>query len=124
MIDERFNYATAHKLLNQTADVIGKLQGQAQCRVRINGNVVIATELPDNPGQSITNAADVLAMQVCQYYGIPPAQLVWIEHYPEQPNHEETLDRVEFLVEHQTLSNPQWQRISKADVAQLFGSTI
>ena len=72
MIDEIFNYATAHQLVNSVTDVIGKLQGQARCRLRINGSVVVATELPDNPGQSITNAAPVLAIQVCKYYEISP----------------------------------------------------
>lgn len=56
----------------------------AHCRVRINGNTVIATELPDNTGMSITNAAEEVAMLVCQFYEIPIAQLVWIEHYPKR----------------------------------------
>lgn len=47
MIDEMFNYTTSHKLhylLGQSA----KLQKSTQCRVRISGSVVTATELPDN----------------------------------------------------------------------------
>ena len=43
--------------------------------------VVIATEVRDNPGTSITNVAEGLALAVCQEYGIDPEQLVWIEHY-------------------------------------------
>lgn len=124
VIDEIFNYATAHQLLNQVADVIGKLQGQARCRVRINGNVVVATELPDNPGQSITNAAPVLAMQVCKYYEIAPDQLIWIEHYSHQSNHEETFDLIEFTFDGTVLSPPEWRHLSKHDVEQLFGATI
>lgn len=56
----------------------------AHCRVRINGNTVVATELPDNTGMSIINAAEEVAIQVCQFYEIPIAQLLWIEHYPKR----------------------------------------
>ena len=43
--------------------------------------VVIATELADNPGTSITNAAEILASFVCDQFRINPDRLVWIEHY-------------------------------------------
>ena len=42
---------------------------------------VIATELRDNPGMSITNAAEYVATELCQYLGVDPVHLVWIEHY-------------------------------------------
>jgi hypothetical protein len=47
--------------------------------------VVIATERPDNPGTSVTNAAEELASQVCQRFDIDPDKLVWIESYPADP---------------------------------------
>jgi len=47
--------------------------------------VVIATELADNPGTSITNAAEILATEVCRRFRIPPERLVWIEHYAYSP---------------------------------------
>src|SRR6185503_8773416 len=61
----------------------------ARCRLRFfeapTGDVVVvATELPDNPGMSITNAAEELAGTVCRDYGIDPERLVWVEHYPER----------------------------------------
>ena len=43
--------------------------------------VVIASELRDNPGTSVTNGAELLATQVCQRFCIAPERLVWIEHY-------------------------------------------
>jgi hypothetical protein len=46
---------------------------------------VIATELSDNPGVSVTNFAEELAMLVCKGWRIDPAKLVWIEHYPADP---------------------------------------
>lgn len=47
--------------------------------------VVICTELANNPGVSVTNFAEELAMLVCEGWNIHPEQLVWIEHYPADP---------------------------------------
>jgi hypothetical protein len=46
--------------------------------------LIIATELPNNPGVSITNFAEDLAIIVCRRLVIDPTKLVWIEHYPAQ----------------------------------------
>lgn len=43
--------------------------------------VVIATELEDNPGTSVTSVAEHLASHVCDRFGIDPDRLVWVEHY-------------------------------------------
>ena len=118
MINEIFNYATPHSLhdlLGQSA----KLQSSARCRVRINGNTVIATELPDNPGMSITNAAASVAMQVCQCYEIPLEQLIWIEHYPAESGHEETFDLVHFKYNNGLLIVERWQRLSTVEGEQI-----
>lgn len=47
--------------------------------------VIITTELPENPGVSITDFAKQLAGIVCQRFSIDPKKLVWIEHYPCDP---------------------------------------
>ena len=44
---------------------------------------------------SITNAAEEVAMQVYQFYEIPIAQLVWIEHYPKTADIDEEFDFVQ-----------------------------
>ena len=119
MIDTIFNYATGHRLSDLSGQSVN-LQASARCRVRVNNNVVVATELLDNPGMSLTNAAASVAMQVCQYYEIPPEQLVWVEHYPEETGHEETFDLVHFSFDLGKLSAPRWKRISKEEVQQLL----
>lgn len=81
---------------------------------------MIATELPDNPGMSLTNAAASVAMQVCQYYEISLKQLVWIEHYPEETGHEETFDLVHFSFNNSLLNVEKWQRLSRIEVDQMF----
>ena len=49
--------------------------------------VVVLTELPDNPGMSVTNAAEEIASQVRREFGLDPDQTRWIEHYPERYYH-------------------------------------
>lgn len=44
--------------------------------------VIVATELPDNPGTSVTNAVEILVLAVCQTFRIEAQNLVWVEHYP------------------------------------------
>jgi hypothetical protein len=52
-----------------------------QCAVTVYGNLVIATEINQNPGTSITNSAEYAAAAACQRFGIEPRNLIWIEHY-------------------------------------------
>jgi hypothetical protein len=76
----------------------------AQCRVRFylpddmhDAPVVICSELPNNPGGSITNSAEVIAAGVIQDNELPTL-LVWIEHWPEESTGrgEETFELVVF----------------------------
>lgn len=123
MIDEIFQYATPHNL----SDLIGqsvKLQGNARCRIRVLGNTVIATELPDNPGMSITNAAASAAMQVAQYHEIPLSELLWIEHYPEDTQYPERFDLVHFTCDDGLLNLERWERISKNEAERLLGASL
>jgi hypothetical protein len=61
-----------------------ELRRSGRCRLRIyeihERTVVIATDL--NRGPSVTNAAEALATQVAQQFGLDRARLLWIEHYP------------------------------------------
>ena len=51
-----------------------------KCDIEINDNIVIATELADNPGMSITNSAAELAAAIVKDFDIQPEELVLIEH--------------------------------------------
>jgi hypothetical protein len=62
----------------------------ARCRVRIylpdnvrDAPVVICSELPNNPGGSITNSVEAIAAGVIQNNKLP-TRLLWIEHRPEE----------------------------------------
>jgi len=60
--------------------------------------VFVATELPGNPGTSVTNFAEHLATAMRRQFGLRPAEVIWIEHYPEAKNRrKEDFDLVRFL---------------------------
>jgi hypothetical protein len=76
----------------------------AHCRVQIylpddmcDAPVVICSELPNNPGGSITDSAEVIAAGVIRANKLP-THLVWIEHWPKESTDggEETFDLVVF----------------------------
>jgi len=86
--------------------------------------VVIASELQDNPGISVTNVCEELANQFYHSLGEPEGFL-WIEHYPHfDSRFDERFDIVELDVEDDTLHTPCWQRISKTQVEQIIGHPL
>jgi hypothetical protein len=86
-------------------------------------SVVIATELADNPGTSITNVCEHLAYWVCVDFAIDPSQLVWIEYYgypsPSNPKRLRTFDLVTFEIlppgHDAVFANPRWRPMRDAD---------
>jgi hypothetical protein len=75
----------------------------AHCRVHIyfpddpgDALVVICSELPNNPGGSITNSAEVIAAGVIRANELP-TPLMWVEHWPEESTEgQETFELVVF----------------------------
>lgn len=87
--------------------------------------VVIATELQDNPGTSVTNAAGAIATQVVSEFGINPEKLTWIEHYPDRDyggrkTIPEDFDLVTFTRSGNELRYPKWKRVGKEEVERLI----
>lgn len=73
----------------------------ARCRLELiplsdDRTVVIATEVIDNAGTSVTNVAEYLASFVCDQFDIDPNKLVWLEHYGYGGRHARTYDLVTF----------------------------
>jgi hypothetical protein len=84
--------------------------------------VFVATELPGNPGTSVTNFAEHLATAMRGQYGLKPDQVIWIEHYPEaKGRRKEDFDLVQFLaVEGEVFRTPVWTRITEQAVSDLI----
>jgi len=115
----------------------------AQCRVRIylpddvrDVPVVICSELPNNPGGSITNSVEVIAAEVIRNNELP-TPLVWVEHWPkESTGGEETFELVVFSsyeVEERApylgekrarIETATWKRLDRATVETLVGGKV
>jgi hypothetical protein len=77
-----------------------------------NGSIyVIMTELPDNPGTSITNMSAALATDIYQLYltQYSPETIVWIEHYIYVA--EESFDLVSYTWDGIRYTKPKWKHI-------------
>src|SRR5215208_91403 len=116
----------------------------AHCRVRIylpdetiDSPVVICSEVPNNPGGSITNSAEVIAAGVIRANELP-TPLVWVEHWPEESTDggEETFDLVVFSSYEVTERAPYlgerrawigeatWKPLDRATVEILVGAKV
>jgi hypothetical protein len=64
----------------------GSLRQRSLCWLRLfpssGGTVVIFSEIPGNPGASVTNAIEYAALTVVEAYAIAPNKLTVFEHYP------------------------------------------
>jgi hypothetical protein len=116
----------------------------AHCRVRIylpdddlDAPVVICSEVPNNPGGSITNSAEVIAAGVIRANELP-TPLVWIEHWPKESSDggEETFELVVFSsykVEERApylgktrawIGDATWKTLDRTSVAILVGGEV
>lgn len=90
-------------------------------------HVAICTELVANKGTSVTNAAAVLATQICQQYEILPDDLVFIEHYTPGSYSNKPIDmdesyaQVEFTWSGRCARDPQWKYLDIEGVLALTG---
>ena len=115
----------------------------ARCRVRIylpedmrDAPVVICSELPNNPGGSITNSAEVIAAGVIRANELP-TPLVWIEHWPEESTDEkesfelvvfasyEVTERAPYLVEDRAwIGDATWRSLDRTTVELVVGGKV
>ena len=102
---------------------------ESACRLYIwqreRESVVMVTELADNPGTSITNRVEALAMQVYHEFELWPALARWIEHYPPDEQYDETFAEVTFSIDPQKgLTRPQWRALTREAVERLIGEPL
>jgi hypothetical protein len=99
--------------------------------------VVICSELPNNPGGSITNSAEVIAAGVIRANELPTS-LVWIEHWPEETtggraetfelvvfSSYDVVERAPYLGETRTwIGDATWKPLDRATVEVLVGGKV
>ena len=116
----------------------------AHCRVQIylpddtrDDPVVICSELPNNPGGSITDSAEVIAAGVIRANELP-TPLVWIEHWPKESTdgRDETFElvvfsgyevteRAPYLGETKTrIGETTWKALDRTSVEVLVGGEV
>ena len=126
--------------MHLASDYIHPTPRGGRCRIRIylpeeaqDVPVVICSELPNNPGGSVTNSAEVIAAEVIRFHELP-TPVVWIEHRPkESTDGEETFElvvfssyevqeRAPYLGEGRAwLGDATWKRLDRATVKVLVG---
>ena len=87
---------------------------QGHCRLRSFstpiGRVVVFTELADNPGPSVTNAALELIRLAANTFGFSIEDTVWVEEYGPESYPEGRRDR-EFARIRIGSGTPEWQHL-------------
>ena len=135
-------------LLGQYRDAFGQRLHPSnprggRCRIRIflpeeeqDAPVVICSELPNNPGGSITNSAEVITAGVIRANQLP-TPLVWIEHWPEESTEGqesfelvvfssyEVVERAPYLGETRAwIGDATWRPLDRATVEVLVGGKV
>jgi hypothetical protein len=129
------------------ADYIHPYQSEvgmpSQCRLRIYSPndqedmpVVICSEIHNNPGVPVTDAAKRIAAEVMRYHKLD--RPIWIEHYPPEATNgiEDTFELVVFdsyevrkvLIDrtkpHYEIGSPAWKPLDRATVEVLIGQRV
>lgn len=93
--------------------------------------IVVMTELDDNPGMSVTNAAEIIATDVLNILlpGVDPEAMTWIEHYPPRGDAHslrlpETYDLVRMRYDGRQFkmdnrNGHPWKRLTEIDLKDL-----
>lgn len=121
----------------------GLFECASQCRARIFdslglGTVVILDDRAENDGTSVTTAIDLLAMQLCDAFGLDGGRAAWIEHNPDTRSIEDRavgardihnaecfaqarFSHAERDDEHWILGQPGWETLTVEQVEVLIG---
>lgn len=116
--------------IDSTFDFEGDWGVESRCGLKIiegkDKIIVIAAELPDNPGTQITSVPAELAGQICQAFNIEPEKLLYIEHTPNMNSklsfYNETFFRVDFEIHGGEFSLPKWEKMTREQMDLLIDS--
>ena len=107
---------------------------QSVCHLRVcrvgEGFLVVATELPENRGTSVTNACEILAAEVCRRFRIPAHRLTGVEHRLGNTNPRagltmpEEYSIVTFDVPAHEFRDPMWSTVPKSFVDERIGPRL
>ncbi len=121
----------------------GMAKVRSQCRIRLylpqedrDAAVVICSELPDNPGTPVVDAAEQIAAEIIKHFRLPSPP-VWIEQHLQEATNgpEEAFDLVTFAhyevkdtlrggILHQEIGQPTRKRLDRVSVELLVGLEV
>ena len=76
-------------------------------------HIVIVYEVKDNPGTSVTNAAEILANQVCKDFNLDVNKVIWIEE-------NKGYALVDFMKYGGKLRGPKWTYIDEKQLQEIL----
>ncbi len=115
-----------HETVKPLDDVLLTHKGTS-CRIELWGHpeqaLVIATEIPENTGKSITSVVVELAVEVVRAFRLDWLGLTWISHYTTRSVvHPETFYIVEMKWTGEEFTEPLAREISPFEVEKLIQS--
>ena len=121
------------QIADETFEYLGLHSFPSKCRLRAfeeagKPTVVITTELPNNPGTSITNAAALIAAQVYQWLERPERGITLIEHYEKDGEEAYAEERFALVTFPQSegghFEDAAWRHIEKSDVEEMIAKKL
>lgn len=120
---------TSDKFCSEIFDYKGLWEIDSKCGLRIfdyaDKHVVVVSELyRENPGTSITQAACLLAKQICDRFMLDPLKLIYIEHNPDMNSklsfYDEEFFETKFDYNNGEFSNPKYKQLTTSEVKKYF----
>jgi len=107
----------------------GKPQSRSRLQIYQHPDytIAVATEIPDNPSQSLTNRAESAVQAAIEQYNLDATKVIWVEHYPaDAVIPEDTFSLVVFQQNVQTkhFCNPQWLYLTPDEVTALINGDL
>ena len=97
----------------------------SRCQITLYRDIHLVIASETGEGMSVTNAAEVIATEVVNRYGIDPARMLFIEHYPESQRprpYGESYDLVTFTWDGKRATNPDWRHLPPAEFDEILNA--
>ena len=116
---------TSFKQIDELFNFKGLWEVNSKCGLKITKKddkyIVIVSELyHHNTGTSITQAACLLAEQICEAYNLPKENIVYVEHNPAMNSklsfYDEEFYMVKFDLIDDKFTNPQCNLLNKEEI--------
>jgi hypothetical protein len=100
--------------------------GPSQCGLNVfevgSELLAIVSELTDNKGMSVTNAADRLAEQIRERFGRPGLSFSMVEHYPGDREAAERFAYVHLAWNNTQVQSVRWSPASRQEITDRVGA--